>query len=60
MRPLGNLLLGLNQNLVKGEAAATLGPLERQTLAMLHRLVHGLRSRSTTTTCSATAATWAW
>jgi glutamate decarboxylase len=41
MRPLGNLLLGLNQNLVKGEAAATLGPLERQTLAMLHRLVYG-------------------
>jgi glutamate decarboxylase len=39
LHPLGNLLLGLNQNLVKSEAARTLGLLERQTLAMLHRLV---------------------
>jgi len=40
LHPLGSLLLGLNPNLVKSEAARTLGLLERQTLAMLHRLVY--------------------
>lgn len=39
MRPLAKLMAALNQNVVKMETARSFSPLERQTLAMLHRLV---------------------
>lgn len=39
MAPLTELLVALNQNLVRADASATLSLLERQTLGMLHRLV---------------------
>jgi len=38
-RPLSRLVSALNQNVVKVETAKSLTPSERQTLAMLHRLV---------------------
>ncbi|HZH14908.1 MAG TPA: putative pyridoxal-dependent aspartate 1-decarboxylase [Archangium sp.] len=38
-RPLSRLVSALNQNVVKVETARALTPYERQTLAMLHRLV---------------------
>jgi glutamate decarboxylase len=41
-RPLGTLLLAMNQNLVKVETSKVLSLLERQALAMMHRLVYGL------------------
>ena len=41
MRALGDVVLALNQNLVKREASRTLTLLERQTLAMMHRLAYG-------------------
>lgn len=42
LRPLGELILALNQNLVKREASKAATLLERQTLGMLHRLVYSL------------------
>jgi glutamate decarboxylase len=41
VRPLGKLLTALNQNVVKIETAKSVSPFERQTLAMMHRLVYG-------------------
>lgn len=38
--PLAELLIALNQNLVKNDASRMLTPLERQALAMLHALVY--------------------
>lgn len=38
---LGSLMIALNQNLVKHEAAKSLTLLERQTIAMIHRLIYG-------------------
>ncbi|WP_437942807.1 aminotransferase class V-fold PLP-dependent enzyme [Sorangium sp. So ce341] len=40
-RPLSRLVAGLNQNPVKVETAKSVTPLEREALAMLHRLVFG-------------------
>jgi putative pyridoxal-dependent aspartate 1-decarboxylase len=40
--PLSEMLLALNQNLVKQDASSSLTNLERQTIAMLHRLIYGL------------------
>ena len=40
MRPLSKLLTAMNQNLVKVETSKALSPLERQSLAMLHRLIY--------------------
>src|SRR5262249_51745454 len=37
---LGKLITALNQNLVKSETSKSLTPLERQALAMMHRLVY--------------------
>lgn len=39
MRPLGRLMAALNQNVVKIETSKAFSPFERQTLAMIHRLV---------------------
>ena len=41
VRPVGKLLMALNQNVVKVETAKSLSPYERQTLAIMHRLVYG-------------------
>jgi glutamate decarboxylase len=41
MLPLSRILIALNQNLVKVETSKAFTPLERQVLAMLHRLVYG-------------------
>ncbi|MBW2519401.1 MAG: putative pyridoxal-dependent aspartate 1-decarboxylase [Deltaproteobacteria bacterium] len=41
MMPLARLMISLNQNLVKVETSKAFTPLERQVLAMLHRLVFG-------------------
>jgi glutamate decarboxylase len=41
VRPLGRLLAALNQNVVKAETAKAFSPFERQTLAMIHRLIFG-------------------
>ncbi len=41
LRPLARLVTALNQNPVKVETANTITPLERQTLAVMHRLVYG-------------------
>lgn len=38
---LGELIIALNQNLVKREASKSLTLLERQTMAILHRLIYG-------------------
>ncbi|HEY9810878.1 MAG TPA: putative pyridoxal-dependent aspartate 1-decarboxylase [Halomicronema sp.] len=40
VRPIGKLLTAMNQNSVKMETAKTLSPCERQTLAMIHRLIY--------------------
>lgn len=40
VRPLGKLMTALNQNVVKMETARALSLYERQTLAMMHRLVY--------------------
>jgi len=40
VRPLGRLLTGLNQNLVKIETAKALTPYEREALAMMHRALY--------------------
>lgn len=40
MRPLGRLLTAMNQNLVKMETAKVLSFYERQTLAMIHRVIY--------------------
>lgn len=39
MRSLGKLMAAMNQNLVKIETSKAFSPLERQTLAMIHRLI---------------------
>lgn len=41
VRPISKLLTVLNQNVVKVETAKSLSPYERQTLAIMHRLVYG-------------------
>lgn len=41
MLPLSRLMTALNQNTVKVETSKAFTPLERQVLAMLHRLVYG-------------------
>jgi glutamate decarboxylase len=41
MLPLARIMIALNQNLVKVETSKAFTPLERQVLAMLHRLVYG-------------------
>lgn len=41
LRPLAKLVTALNQNPVKVETANTVTPLERQTLAVMHRLIYG-------------------
>ncbi len=41
MLPLSRIMTALNQNLVKVETSKAFTPLERQVLAMLHRLVYG-------------------
>ncbi len=41
-RPIGKLLTAMNQNSVKMETAKALSPCERQTLAMMHRLIYSL------------------
>lgn len=38
---LGELILALNQNLVKREASKTFSLLEREAIAMMHRLIYG-------------------
>jgi glutamate decarboxylase len=40
MLPLSRILIALNQNLVKVETSKAFTPLERQVLAMLHRLIY--------------------
>jgi len=40
VRPLGKLITVINQNVVKMETAKALSPYERQTLAMIHRLIY--------------------
>lgn len=42
VQPLSQLLTVLNQNTVKMETAKACTPLERQTLAMMHRVIYGL------------------
>src|SRR5262249_5257940 len=42
VRLLGDVVLGLNQNMVKEEASGSFSGLERQTLAILHRLIYSL------------------
>jgi glutamate decarboxylase len=41
VRPVGRLVTAINQNVVKSETAKALTPLERQSLAMMHRLAYG-------------------
>jgi glutamate decarboxylase len=41
MLPLSRIMTALNQNLVKVETSKAFTPLERQVLAMMHRLVYG-------------------
>ena len=41
VHPLGRLVSAMNQNLVKTEASKSLSPVERQVLAMVHRLTYG-------------------
>lgn len=41
MRHLASLIVGMNQNLVKQDASRALTCIERQTLAMMHRLAFG-------------------
>ena len=41
MLPLSRIMTALNQNLVKVETSKAFTPMERQVLAMLHRLVYG-------------------
>ncbi|RME40559.1 MAG: putative pyridoxal-dependent aspartate 1-decarboxylase, partial [Deltaproteobacteria bacterium] len=41
MLPLSRLMTALNQNLVKVETSKAFTPMERQVLAMLHRLIYG-------------------
>ncbi len=41
MLPLSRIMTALNQNLVKVETSKAFTPLERQVLAMLHRLIYG-------------------
>lgn len=41
VKPVGELILALNQNLVKVEASKVFTVIERQTLGMLHKLVYG-------------------
>lgn len=41
VRPLSRLVAGLNQNMVKLETAKAFSPLERQAIAMIHRLIYG-------------------
>ena len=41
MLPLSRIMIALNQNLVKIETSKAFTPLERQVLAMLHKLVYG-------------------
>jgi len=43
--PLARLVAALNQNVVKLETSRSLSPFERQTLAMMHRLVYGFPPR---------------
>ena len=40
MRPLSRLLTAMNQNVVKVETSKALSPLERQSIAMMHRLIY--------------------
>ena len=40
VRPLGRLMVAINQNLVKVETSKAFSPFERQTLAWMHRLVY--------------------
>jgi len=40
MQPLARIMIALNQNLVKVETSKAFTPMERQVLAMLHRLVY--------------------
>lgn len=42
LRPIGELVQALNQNLVKAEASKGLSLIERQTIAMLHRAMYDL------------------
>jgi putative pyridoxal-dependent aspartate 1-decarboxylase len=44
-RPMSELVVALNQNTVKIEASKAIALIERQTLAMFHRLVYGLPDR---------------
>ena len=39
MLPLAKIMIALNQNMVKTETSKSLSPLERQVLAMLHKLI---------------------
>lgn len=41
MLPLSRILTALNQNLVKVETSRAFTPMERQVLAMIHRLIYG-------------------
>ena len=41
MLPLSRIMTALNQNLVKVETSKAFTPMERQVLAMLHRLIYG-------------------
>ena len=41
MLPLAQIMIALNQNVVKTETSKAFTPLERQVLGMLHRLVYG-------------------
>jgi len=43
--PLGEVVLALNQNLVKREASRVLTLLERQTMAIIHRLIYAFGER---------------
>ena len=40
VRPLGKLMMAINQNLVKVETSKAVSPFERQALAMMHRLAY--------------------
>jgi len=42
LRPIGEFVQALNQNLVKSEASKGLSLIERQTIAMLHRAIYDL------------------
>ncbi|BCR04227.1 2,4-diaminobutyrate decarboxylase [Desulfuromonas versatilis] len=45
MLPLSRIMIALNQNLVKVETSKAFTPMERQVLAMLHRLVYDREDR---------------